>query len=185
MRGRAKSRVANFADGDPAQPFETPQLFAPVCSLLLPPIRRVRQNADSVRVRLRRPSGFLPQGGPASRRAGALQPPEKAQAPARSFTASRREIGWRFDRHMSADLVGSERVRRHPHRRAWSAPECGLSRGPRAYRVRVPIRHFHFAAVVAGTRLSISATNWNSVRYSWRCCISQRTTRALPRSFRT
>ena len=41
---------------------------------------------------------------------------------------------------MTADLVGPERVRRHPHRRARSAPPCGVSRGPRAYRVRVPIR---------------------------------------------
>ena len=40
---------------------------------------------------------------------------------------------------MTAGLVGSERVRRHPHRRARSAPPCGVSRGPRAYRVRVPI----------------------------------------------
>lgn len=36
-------------------------------------------------------------------------------------------------------LVGSERVRRHPHRRARSGPQSGVSRGPRAYRVRVPI----------------------------------------------
>jgi hypothetical protein len=34
-------------------------------------------------------------------------------------------------------LVGSERDRRHPHHRARSAPQCGFSRGPRAYRVRV------------------------------------------------
>ena len=40
---------------------------------------------------------------------------------------------------MTADLVGSERVRRHPHRRARSAPSCGVSRGPRAYQVQVPI----------------------------------------------
>ena len=40
---------------------------------------------------------------------------------------------------MTAGLVGSERVRRHPHRRARSAPQCGVSRGPRACRVRVPI----------------------------------------------
>ena len=40
---------------------------------------------------------------------------------------------------MTADLVGPERVRRHPHRRARSAPPCGVSRGPRAYRIRVPI----------------------------------------------
>ena len=44
----------------------------------------------------------------------------------------------------SADLVGSERVRRHPHRRARSAPQCGVSCGPRAYRVRVPISSGRF-----------------------------------------
>jgi len=31
-----------------------------------------------------------------------------------------------------SDLVGSERVRRNPHRRARSAPQCGVSRGPHA-----------------------------------------------------
>jgi hypothetical protein len=40
----------------------------------------------------------------------------------------------------SAELVGSERVRRHRHRRARSGPLSGVSCGPRAYRVRVPIR---------------------------------------------
>ena len=35
--------------------------------------------------------------------------------------------------------VGVMRVRRHSHHRARSAPQCGVSRGPRAYRVRVPI----------------------------------------------
>ena len=42
---------------------------------------------------------------------------------------------------MTADLAGSERVRRHPHHRARSAPLCGVSCGPRAYRVRVPIAY--------------------------------------------
>jgi len=42
-------------------------------------------------------------------------------------------------RDMSTDLVGSEWGRRHLHRRDRSAPLCGVSRGPRAYRVRVPI----------------------------------------------
>ena len=28
---------------------------------------------------------------------------------------------------MAADLLGSERVRRHPHRRARSAPQCGVA----------------------------------------------------------
>ena len=36
-------------------------------------------------------------------------------------------------------VVGFLRVRRHSHRRARSTPRCGVSRGPRAYRVRVPI----------------------------------------------
>lgn len=40
---------------------------------------------------------------------------------------------------IAASLVGSVRVRRHPHRHARSAPLCGVSHGPRAYRVRVPI----------------------------------------------
>ena len=39
----------------------------------------------------------------------------------------------------STSLAGSERVRRHPRRRARSAPKCGVSAGPRAYRVRVPM----------------------------------------------
>lgn len=39
----------------------------------------------------------------------------------------------------STGLVGSARVRRHSHRRARSAPQCGVSRGPRACRVRVPV----------------------------------------------
>ena len=40
---------------------------------------------------------------------------------------------------MTADLVGFLRVRRHSHLHARSAPQCGVSHGPRAYRVRVPI----------------------------------------------
>ena len=39
----------------------------------------------------------------------------------------------------SVGLMGSGRGRRHPHRRARSASPCCVSRGPRAYRVRVPI----------------------------------------------
>lgn len=38
-----------------------------------------------------------------------------------------------------ASLVGSERVRRHPHCRTRSGPPSGVSCGPRACRVRVPI----------------------------------------------
>lgn len=41
--------------------------------------------------------------------------------------------------HMTAGLVGFLRDRRHSHRHARSAPSCGVSHGPRAYRVRVPI----------------------------------------------
>lgn len=37
-------------------------------------------------------------------------------------------------------MVGPERVRRHLLRRAQSAPLCGVSRGTRAYRDRVPIK---------------------------------------------
>ena len=48
---------------------------------------------------------------------------------------------------MPAGLVGSERVRRHSHHRARSAPRCGVSRGPRAYRVRVPSTTAAHAAV--------------------------------------
>jgi hypothetical protein len=60
------------------------------------------------------------------------------------YSVTRRENGLTriarpFGRRMTADLVGSERVRRHPHHRACSALQCGFSRGPRAYRVRVPI----------------------------------------------
>ncbi|MCW2314487.1 hypothetical protein M2322_000007 [Rhodoblastus acidophilus] len=40
----------------------------------------------------------------------------------------------------SAGPVGSERVRRHSHRRDQSAPPRGVSRGPRAYRVRIQIK---------------------------------------------
>jgi hypothetical protein len=40
----------------------------------------------------------------------------------------------------SSGLVGSERGRRHSHRRDRSAPPCGVSRGPRAYRVGVPTK---------------------------------------------
>jgi hypothetical protein len=36
-------------------------------------------------------------------------------------------------RLMAADLMGSERDRRHPHRRTRSAPLCGVSCGPRAF----------------------------------------------------
>ncbi len=40
---------------------------------------------------------------------------------------------------MAASLVGFLRVRRPSHRHARSTPACGVSHGPRAYRVRVPI----------------------------------------------
>ena len=50
----------------------------------------------------------------------------------------------------SADLVGSERVRRHPHRRARSGPLSGVSCGPRACRVRVPISSGSFGYSASG-----------------------------------
>ena len=40
---------------------------------------------------------------------------------------------------MTTGFVGTERVRSDPHRRARSASQCGVSHGPRACRVRVPI----------------------------------------------
>lgn len=58
---------------------------------------------------------------------------------------------------MTTGLVGTVRVRRHPHHRARSAPSCGVSRGPRAYRVRVPVSRYYAAAESAGSKLSISA----------------------------
>lgn len=48
----------------------------------------------------------------------------------------------------STDLVGSGRGRRHPHRRDRSAPACGVARGPRAYRVRVPIMRVTYSAAI-------------------------------------
>ncbi len=53
----------------------------------------------------------------------------------------------------SADLVGSERVRRHPRRRARSGPLSGVSCGPRACRVRVPIRSGSFGYSAFGGRV--------------------------------
>ena len=41
---------------------------------------------------------------------------------------------------MTADLVGLERVRRHRHRRARSAPRCSVFCGPHVYWVRVPVQ---------------------------------------------
>ena len=43
-----------------------------------------------------------------------------------------------ISRPMVAGLAGSERVRRHSRHHTRSAPSCGVSCGPRAYRVRVP-----------------------------------------------
>lgn len=54
---------------------------------------------------------------------------------------------------ISADLVGSERVRRHPHRHARSGPLSGVSRGPRACRVRVPISSGRFGYSASGGRV--------------------------------
>ena len=53
----------------------------------------------------------------------------------------------------SADLVGSERVRRHPHRHARSGPLSGVSRGPRACWVRVPISADRFGYSASGGRV--------------------------------
>lgn len=85
---------------------------------------------------------------------------------------------------ISADLVGSERVRRHPHRRARSAPQCGVSCGPRACRVRVPISSGRpsYSASGGGAE-AISVMAWNSAKNSGRCCIRYRTIRAFPSSF--
>ena len=76
---------------------------------------------------------------------------------------------------LAADLVGSEPVCRHPHCRARSAPQCGVSRGPRAYRVRVPIsgRVERTCAVghsaIYAAVFFISAILWNSARISGWC----------------
>ncbi len=70
---------------------------------------------------------------------------------------------------MAIGLVGFMRVRRHPHHRARSAPPCGVSRGPRAYRVRVPVVAIVQAAS-GGSVDVISVIVWNSVRNSGRCC---------------
>ncbi len=53
---------------------------------------------------------------------------------------------------ISSDLVGSERVRRRPHRLARSAPQCGVSCGPRACRVRVPIGSGRLGCSASGGR---------------------------------
>ena len=101
--------------------------------------------------RLDEPTGFM-SGLPevlvvalcGLRRPGRVRPAERSSpriGPRHTpgiFTAGRIPTS-RAAGSMTAGLVGSERVRRHPHRRARSAPQCGVSRGPRAYRVRVPI----------------------------------------------
>ena len=53
---------------------------------------------------------------------------------------------------MTASLVGSGRVRRHPHRRARSAPQCGVSRGPRACRGPGPHRDRPFRPAATDER---------------------------------
>ena len=67
----------------------------------------------------------------------------------------------------SADLVGSERVRRHPHRRTRSCPLSGVSCGPHACRVRVPISPDRFGYSASVGRVDvISVMAWNSARNS-------------------
>ena len=84
----------------------------------------------------------------------------------------------------SSDLVGSARVRRHPHHRARSDPPSGVSCGPRAYRVRVPISSGRFGYSAPGDGVdAISVVAWNSAKNSGRCCIRYRTIRAFPSSF--
>jgi hypothetical protein len=84
----------------------------------------------------------------------------------------------------SSDLVGSARVRRHPHHRARSDPRSGVSCGPRAYRVRVPISSDCFCYCASGGGVeAISVIAWNSARNSGRCCIRYRTIRAFWSNF--
>jgi len=91
-------------------------------------------------------------GGSAVFKSGGNFPPQRA-GPIRPAPANPIAIG----------LVGFMRVRRHPHHRARSAPPCGVSCGPRAYRVRVPIVAIVQAAS-GGSVDVISVIVWNSVR---------------------
>ena len=71
-----------------------------------PPVERTRMGAATARNRGARLEKNL------SVAAASTRPAAKAAAPA---------VG-----PMTAGLVGSERVRHHPHRRARSAPQCGV-----------------------------------------------------------
>ena len=91
------------------------------------------------------------------------------------------------DRHAASEnssgLVGSGRGRRHPHRRARSAPRAA---SPAVPALSGPGPHYHHsAAAFAAPMLSISAIVWNSLRYSCRLCASQRTIRAFAKSLAT
>jgi len=57
--------------------------------------------------------------------------------------------------HMTANLVGPERVRRHPHLRHWSVPADGFSDGPGAFRVPVPI----IVGVAPPSPIAVAASN--------------------------
>lgn len=54
-----------------------------------------------------------------------------------ALVSSRRQNDRHAAGEFSTGLVGSEWVRHHSYYRARSAPRCGFSRGPRAYRVRL------------------------------------------------
>ena len=61
-----------------------------------------------------------------------------------------------------------------------------VRRLPRSPRLSGPGPHCpHSAADLASPKLSIPAIDWNSDRYSGRCCVSQRTIRPLASNFRT
>lgn len=61
-----------------------------------------------------------------------------------------------------------------------------VRRLPRSPRLSGPGPHCsHSAADLASPKLSIPAIDWNSDRYSGRCCVNQRTIRPLASNFRT
>lgn len=82
-----------------------------------------RRDRCGSRLRLRR--GLCRNGFPRRR----AHSPSAADAPA-PFNGRTPTIGLAKTR---ASLAGSERVRRHPHRRTRSGPPSGVSRGPRAF----------------------------------------------------
>lgn len=61
-----------------------------------------------------------------------------------------------------------------------------VRRLPRSPRLSGPGPHCpHSAADLTSPKLSIPAIDWNSDRYSGRCCVNQRTIRPLASNFRT